>query len=77
MLEYKGYRGTYEPDQGLLTGHVIGIPQDITFVGQTPTEVEEAFRDSVDDYLDCCAWRGEMPDLPTTDKREQRPVAER
>jgi predicted HicB family RNase H-like nuclease len=77
MLEYKGYRGTYEPDQGLLTGHVIGVPEDITFVGQTPAEAEEAFRDSVDDYLDSCAGRGEMSDLPTTDNPEQRPVAER
>jgi hypothetical protein len=77
MLEYKGYRGTYEPDQGLLTGNVIGIPDVITFVGQTPAEVEEAFRDSVDDYLDFCAGRGEMPDPPSIDHHAQGSAADR
>jgi predicted HicB family RNase H-like nuclease len=71
MLEYKGYRGTYEPDQGLLTGHVIGIPVDTTFVGQPPAQLEEAFTTSIDDYLDVFAERGKMPALSTTKNGEQ------
>jgi predicted HicB family RNase H-like nuclease len=52
MLEYKGYRGTYETDQGFLHGLVIGLPDVITFAGQTEEQIEQAFRDAVDDYLD-------------------------
>ena len=71
MLEYKGYRGTYEPDQGLLFGRVVGIRDVITFVGQTPAEVEEAFQQSVDDYLDFCRERGERSASPPSGSREK------
>lgn len=70
MLEYKGYRATYEPHEGLLTSHVIGTPDVITFVGQTPAEVEEAFPQSVDDYLDFRRERGELPAHPPSGDRE-------
>jgi predicted HicB family RNase H-like nuclease len=69
MLEYKGYHGTYDADQGFLYGRVTGLPDVVTFAGQTQKEIEQAFRDSIDDYLDCCAGCGEMPDLSTTDDR--------
>jgi predicted HicB family RNase H-like nuclease len=71
MLEHKGYRGTYEPDQGLLSGRVDGIRDVITFVRQTPAEVEGAFQQSVDDYLDFCRERGELPATPPSGSREK------
>ena len=40
----------------------------ITFEGTTYAEVEQAFRDSIDDYLAFCAERGEPPDRPYTGK---------
>jgi predicted HicB family RNase H-like nuclease len=62
MLEYKGYIGTVEPEEGTFVGRVIGLRDVITFEGETFAEVEQAFRDSIDDYLAFCAERGEQPD---------------
>lgn len=62
MLEYKGYFGMIEADDGVFVGRVVGLRDVITFEGATFTEVEQAFRDSVDDYLAFCAERGEPPD---------------
>jgi predicted HicB family RNase H-like nuclease len=62
MLEYKGYFGAVDADDGNFSGRVIGLRDVITFEGETFAEVEQAFRDSIDDYLAFCAERGEQPD---------------
>lgn len=62
MLEYKGYVGKVEPEDGTFAGRVIGLRDVITFDGQTYAEVEQAFHDSVDDYLAFCDERGEPAD---------------
>lgn len=62
MLEYKDYVGTVELDEGAFVGRVAGLRDVITFEGRTADEVEQAFRESIDDYLDFCAARGEDPD---------------
>ncbi len=62
MLEYKGYFETVEADEGVFVGRVAGLRDVITFEGATFAEVEQAFRDSLDDYLTFCAERGEPPD---------------
>ena len=64
MIEYKGYRGKVEFDAeaGLLHGEVLGIRDVVTFQGTSVEEVEQSFRESVDDYLAFCAERGEEPD---------------
>lgn len=64
MLEYKGYFGTVEADDGV----VVGLRDVITFEGAGFAEVEQAFRDSIDDYLAFCAERGEPPDRPHSGK---------
>ncbi len=68
MLEYKGYVGTVEADEGIFLGRVAGLRDVITFEGASFAEVELAFRDSVDDYLAFCAERGEAPDRPHSGK---------
>lgn len=62
MFEYKGYIGTVDADDGVFAGRVIGLRDVITFEGSSFAEVEQAFRDSIDDYLAFCAERGEQPD---------------
>jgi predicted HicB family RNase H-like nuclease len=62
MLEYRGYFGTVEADDGVFVGRVAGLRDVITFEGATFAEVEQAFRDSIDDYLAFCSARGESPD---------------
>src|ERR1700740_3641169 len=45
MLEYKGYLGTVEADDGVFTGRVSGLRDVITFEGTTFAEIEQAFRE--------------------------------
>jgi len=68
MLEYKGYIGTVETDAGTFVGRVSGLRDVVTFEGAAFAEVEQAFRDSIDDYLAFCAERGEAPDRPYSGK---------
>ena len=49
-------------------GEVINVRDVITFEGTTVEEVQTAFRESVDDYLDFCAQRGESPEKPFSGK---------
>jgi len=65
-VEYKGYIGKVELDEeaGILHGEVINIRDVITFEGATVEEVQRSFQESVDDYLDFCAQRGESPEKP-------------
>lgn len=61
MLEYKGYIGVVEAEDGVFVGRIAGLRDVVTFEGTTFAEVEQAFRDSIDDYLAFCAVRGEPP----------------
>ncbi len=78
MMEYKGYIGKVEIDEeaGILYGEVINVRDVITFEGTTVEEVQQAFRESVDDYLDFCAQRGEFPEKPFSGKFVLRLPAE-
>jgi predicted HicB family RNase H-like nuclease len=64
MMKYKGYLGevTYDEAARIFHGEVLGLKDVITFQGTTVTELEKAFKDSVDDYLDWCKERGEEPE---------------
>jgi predicted HicB family RNase H-like nuclease len=78
MMEYKGYIGKVEidDDAGILYGEVINVRDVITFEGKTVDEIHKAFRESVDDYLDFCAQRGESPEKPFSGKFVVRLPAE-
>lgn len=69
-MEYKGYIGkvVFDEEAGILYGKVINTIDTITFVGKSVDEVQEAFQDSVNDYLEFCAQRGEAPEEPITGK---------
>ena len=68
MLTYKGYTGhvEYDDEASLFHGEVIDLKDVITFQGKSVDEIETAFRDSIDDYLEFCKERGEEPDKPFT-----------
>jgi predicted HicB family RNase H-like nuclease len=70
MMEYKGYIGHVEFDDeaDIFHGEVINTRDVITFQGKTVDEIKEAFRDSVEDYLDYCAKLGQTPEKPFTGK---------
>ena len=64
MMKYKGYLGevTFDDEAKIFHGEVIGLKDVITFQGTNVDEIEQAFRDSVDDYLAFCEERGEQPE---------------
>jgi predicted HicB family RNase H-like nuclease len=66
MKPHKGYTGTvwFEPDDRLFHGHVAGIRHIVHFAGASVDELEQAFRDSVDDYLAWAAEDGFEPEPP-------------
>lgn len=70
MMKYKGYTGhvEYDDEAKIFHGDVLGIKDVITFQGTTVDEIEQAFKDSVDDYLAFCKERGENPDRPFSGK---------
>ena len=67
-MNYKGYTGTvsYDDEAEIFHGEVAGLRDVVTFQGTTVRELKRAFHDSVDDYLDFCAQRGEAPEKPVS-----------
>lgn len=70
MMEHKGYfaRVEFDDDANIFHGEVINLRDVITFEGEAVEELKQAFHDSVDDYLDLCAKRGEDPEKPYSGK---------
>ncbi|MEI2609646.1 MAG: type II toxin-antitoxin system HicB family antitoxin [Candidatus Promineifilaceae bacterium] len=70
MMEYKGYVATVEFDDeaDIFHGEVINLRDVITFQGKSVDELRQAFKDSVEDYLDFCASRNEEPEKPFSGK---------
>ena len=70
MLKYKGYTGyvVYDDEARIFHGEVAAIKAVITFQGTTVDEIEQAFKDSVDDYLAWCEERGKEPEKPHSGK---------
>lgn len=64
MMKYKRYRGivNYDNDAKIFHGNVIGLNAVITFQGTTVEEIEQAFKDSINDYLEWCEERGKTPE---------------
>jgi predicted HicB family RNase H-like nuclease len=68
-MKYKSYEGIvrFDEDVGKFCGEVINTRDVITFHGTSVKELQQAFRDSVDDYLEFCRERSEDPDQPFSD----------
>jgi predicted HicB family RNase H-like nuclease len=67
-MRYKSYEAVVEYDDSarLFHGEVLNVRGVITFQGRTVDELEQAFRESVEDYIDFCAKQGLEPDKPYT-----------
>ncbi len=70
MMKYKGYIGNvvYDDEAKIFHGDVINTRDVITFQGTTVEEIETAFKDSIDDYLNWCKDEGEEPEKPYSGK---------
>ena len=66
MMEYRGYfaKTEFDDELGVFQGEVVGLRDVVTFEGTSVEELRHEFRESVDDYLDFCAQRGEKPEKP-------------
>lgn len=62
-LEYKGYLGTVEfsADDKVFFGKIQGINDLILFQGESVSELENSFKESVDEYLETCKEIGKEP----------------
>ena len=69
-MTYKGYQARVDLDEqaGVFHGEVINTRDAITFQGSSVAKLKQAFGDSVDDYLEFCASRGEDPEKPFSGK---------
>jgi predicted HicB family RNase H-like nuclease len=69
-MEYKGYLGSVEYDDKarIFHGDVINTKDVITFQGTTVSEIEQAFKESINDYLAWCKEDGVEPEKPYSGK---------
>ena len=69
-MDYKGYIGDVKYDSGahIFHGEVINTRDVITFQGKSVDELEKAFQDSIDDYLEWCTEDGVEPERPYSGK---------
>lgn len=70
MLEHKGYVGhvEYDDEAEIFHGEIINTRDVITFQGKSVDELQTAFVDSIEDYLEYCIERGEKPEKPFSGK---------
>jgi predicted HicB family RNase H-like nuclease len=70
LIVYKSCVGKVEFDleAEIFHGEVINTRDVITFQGDCVKDLEQAFIDSVEDYLEFCVARGEKPDKPFSGK---------
>lgn len=69
-MNYKGYHGqvNYDEEAKLFHGEVVGLRDVITFQGTSVDELEQAFKDSIDEYLDFCKELQRAPEKPFSGK---------
>ena len=70
MMEYKGYIGTvvYDDEAKIFHGEVVNTRDVITFQGKSVDQLEKAFRESINDYIQWCKKDGVEPEKPYSGK---------
>ena len=65
-INYKGYfaKVEFDPEDHIFVGHIIGIRDIVGFHGESVEELETAFQEAVDNYLDACRELGQEPNKP-------------
>jgi predicted HicB family RNase H-like nuclease len=66
LLKYKGYFGSFEAsiEDNCLFGKLEFIRSLVTFEGVTVQELERAFKEAVDSYLETCKTQKVEPEKP-------------
>ena len=63
MMEYKGYHAKieYSAEDNTFFGKVFGIDDTLIFDGNSIDELNNAFHESIDDYIEMCREIGKEP----------------
>lgn len=66
LLSYKNYNGTveYSKEDDCLFGKVVGIKSLLSYEGNSVKELEEDFRNVINEYLEECEEMGVQPEQP-------------
>lgn len=69
-MTYRGYTAKIEYDAEVeaFLGEVIDLNDIITFSGNSVEDLKQAFKDSVDAYIEYCEQNGEEPEKPFSGK---------
>lgn len=73
-MKYKGYYGkvVFDDEAMIFHGELVGMRAVITFQGSSVDELDQAFKDSVNDYLEWCKKRKKTPEKPFSGKLNLR-----
>ena len=65
-MKYKGYNALieYSEEDNCLVGHIAGITDIIGFHADTVLELQKAFEEAVEDYLETCQRLNKPPQKP-------------
>jgi len=65
-MKYKGYfaKVEFDAEDRIFIGHIIGIKDVVGFHGESVEELEQSFREAVDNYLDACKKLDQKPNKP-------------
>lgn len=66
LLSYKNYNGTveYSKNDNCLFGKIVGLKSLLSYEGDSVQELEQDFRNVIDEYLRDCAERNIEPERP-------------
>lgn len=69
-MKYKEYLASvvYDDEARIFHGEVMNTKDVITFQGKSVKELERAFKDSIDDYVEWCKSEGAEPEKPYSGK---------
>lgn len=65
-MSHRGYlaRVEYDASDRIFVGHIAGINDVVGFHGESVAELERAFQDPVDGYIEACRKVGKPPEKP-------------
>ncbi len=66
LLSYKNYNGTveYSREDNCLFGKIVGIKSLLSYEGNSVQELEQGFRNVIEEYLADCKKRNVEPEQP-------------
>ena len=66
LMHNNGYVAKVEFDEEaqIFHGEIVNLRDVITFEGKSVSELQQAMRESIEDYLEFCKERGEEPEKP-------------